>query len=428
MESRRFSLHRRKGIYYVQFWNPETGKYTTAKSTKVPTKNEATGIVMRWLNDGIPFADSRRTLRQSLQVDTIFNAIRIADLTATEAERIVEILKERELLNASTAADKGEKLISFLTTFWDFDRSPYVKEKRAFGHSIGRRHCYDMRKQVSNHWAGFFNTDRTLASTTRSDLNDFTVWLSEKGLAAKTKKNIVLAGTVALNWAFENRMITENPAQGLRKFSGQQTKRGVLTDAEITALFSREWRDKRAKIGNLLAFQTGLRVGEIAALQYQDIGKNLLHVRHSWSEKDRLKTPKNGEERRVPLLPELRKMLVELARENPHGTTPESFVFWSTVREDTPCDRKLFTDHLRAHLRAMEIPKDRGVVFHSWRHLYATRMADRLEARQVMLATGHRDAAVFEAYANHADQHTFDLVVETTAEVFGPLLKTVRAA
>jgi integrase len=37
----------------------------------------------------------------------------------------------------------------------------------------------------------------------------------------------------------------------------------------------------------------------------------------------------------------------------------------------------------------------RRVVFHSWRHFYAARMADQLEARKVMLATGHKTESVF---------------------------------
>jgi hypothetical protein len=44
----------------------------------------------------------------------------------------------------------------------------------------------------------------------------------------------------------------------------------------------------------------------------------------------------------------------------------------------------------------------RNVVFHSWRHFYASRMTDKLEARKVMLATGHKTESVFKGYSDHA--------------------------
>ncbi len=65
----------------------------------------------------------------------------------------------------------------------------------------------------------------------------------------------------------------------------------------------------------------------------------------------------------------------------------------------------------------------RRVVFHSWRHFYAARMADRLESRKVMLATGHASGAVFEAYADHATAEVFEEVRTAAAETFGHLIQ-----
>jgi len=64
----------------------------------------------------------------------------------------------------------------------------------------------------------------------------------------------------------------------------------------------------------------------------------------------------------------------------------------------------------------------RRVVFHSWRHYYAARMADRLEARKVMSATGHRSDAIFHEYADHVSAEVFDQVKIASNEVFGKLL------
>lgn len=175
---RRFSLHKRGSRYYVQFWNPSTKKYTTARSTGVTNKNAAVGVVMRWLDKGIPSNVSARNLTETLNADTLFTLLHRVDLSDREAERIVEILTERGLLRQTDEDD--EPLIQFLTTFWDYDESEYVREKLAYGQSIGKRHCYDMGLQIQNHWREFFDEAKTLKTTTRDDLRRFSIYLADK--------------------------------------------------------------------------------------------------------------------------------------------------------------------------------------------------------------------------------------------------------
>jgi integrase len=74
---------------------------------------------------------------------------------------------------------------------------------------------------------------------------------------------------------------------------------------------------------------------------------------------------------------------------------------------------------------ANEYWKKRNVVFHSWRHFYAARMTDKIEARKVMLATGHKTEAVFRGYADHALESDLEEVAVTMGEVFGGILPDV---
>ena len=62
---------------------------------------------------------------------------------------------------------------------------------------------------------------------------------------------------------------------------------------------------------------TGLRAGEVLAVQVRDIEEDRVRVRHSWSDHDKLKGTKTGEERAVPLLPEVRTAMLDLARKKP---------------------------------------------------------------------------------------------------------------
>ena len=209
--------------------------------------------------------------------------------------------------------------------------------------------------------------------------------------------NCLAAGTVALRWAAENEYIPANPGEGLMKFSGKSVKRGVLAEDEVCKLFAKPWRHERAYVGNILAMSTGLRLGEVLAAQVRDIEMDRLRARHSWSEQDKLKGTKTGEERVVPLLPDVRAAMLELARKNPHGIGPTAFVFWSTEHPDRPIDAHPLPEELKAALLPLGFPKttrripakvreaaeywwSRNVVFHSWRHYFAARMADRLLA------------------------------------------------
>ncbi len=445
---RRFSLYRRGRIWYAQIKNPATRRYMPGRSTGKMSEKAAERVVDDWLQNGMPAPAEKpgRPIAESLEINTIIWTIRQKALTAADAERIVQTLKERELIKTAVAkAGPGDEgLLGFLRRFWDFEGSAYVREKLAHGHTIGRRHCYDMAGWIRTCWKPFFDTAKRLGDLSRADLKAFSLWLKEeRKLTAKSINTALSAGTVALRWAYAEELIPANPAAGLKKFSGVPTKRGVLTEEEVKQLFKAPWRDERARLENILAMSTGLRAGEILAVQVRDVGDDRLHVRHSWSSMDRLKGTKTGMERSVPLLASLRGPLLDLARRNPAGVGPTSFVFWSVDRPDRPMDFHFLLDGLKDALVRMtlteeerKIPakveearrrwKGRQIVFHSWRHYYAARMADRLESRKVMLATGHANGAVFESYADHATAEVFEEVRSAATAAFAELMPFQR--
>ncbi len=447
---RRFSLFRRKGrpYYFAQIKDPETGRYTYPKSTGCDEESEALLVVAEWLRDGIPehrtrTKITRRPPSQLFTADRIVTAIREAEnLTENDTRRIISALTDRGAIASATITTEGpesELLTAFLERFWDYDNSEYVREKLSYGHSIGRRHCYENTSRLK-HWRKYF-ADTRLCDVDRQKLRDFSMWLREKALAPKTVNMILAAGTVAFAWATEQGVLNDNPAEGLRKFSGKAAKRGILTPDEAQRVFSVEWSDQRARVGNLVAMTCGLRSAEVLALRRQDIGTDRLHIRHSWSFADGLKAPKNGEAREVPLLPAVRKELLELAAKNPHSQ--DGFLFYHHT-PDRPCDGEVLRKGLLRALTDMSLPKadradeekrkaalevfrERGVAFHSWRHLYTTHLADRIEMRAVRLATGHRSAEMAEHYAKHKQLRHWESASDAVREAFGNVLPFKRS-
>lgn len=277
---------------------------------------------------------------------------------------------------------------------------------------------------MRKYWKPAF-PENIIGEVTRQDIRAFATSLSETGISEQPINHVLNAGTTALRYAHDPGIIPDNSAAGVTKYTVTPEKRGVLSPEEASTLFQVEWSDERARIASLTAAATGLRAGEIAALQVRDIGDGRLHVRHSWNKTSGLKKPKNGEERTVPIPEELRRELLALSMKNPHGAAPDSFVFWS-ILPDKPVATRYFLlgmddDELQGETKVAETRqrwKSRRITFHSWRQYYAARMVDRLDAHKVMTATGHKSGAVFQTYADHVSDEVFAEIAAAGAEEF----------
>jgi integrase len=178
-----------------------------------------------------------------------------------------------------------------------------------------------------------------------------------------------------------------------------------------------------------------MRSGEILALRREDIGENILHIRHSFSCVDGLKTPKNGDERQAPLYPEIRAELLALADEAESLHGEGAYIFYG-ISKERPCPDEFILDGLHDAIEKLNIElekagreqekinwKARNIVFHSWRHYWAARMSDRMTADQLTRITGHKSRAVFDQYADHITENNIKEVSKVGREVFGSILK-----
>jgi len=439
---RRYYLHKRKGIFYAELVTPE-GRKLSARSTKKSSEDEALLVISKWLSEGIPSSKGKqaRPLESVYGLAGILKAIKKTDLDGNDAMKIIDTLKGKGLVDVSVVkAGTGARVFTeFLEEFWDYHSSPYIREKKAHGHTIGRRHAYEMTSRVHGFYFDYF-AERPLNSITRQDLKEFSLFLTEKRekpenykgkfaekLSASYINKILIAGITALKWAYREGLIPQDVTAGLVRFSGTPEKRGVLTPAEAAVIFKTEWKDLRSYTGNLLSLTTGLRAGEVLALRRSDIGEKVLYIRHSWSTMDFLKTPKNGEARKVPLLPEVREKLMALLGENPHKVD-DPFIFYGLL-EKKPMDQKILIDGLKAACKTAGIDAEaRGIVFHSHRHYFAARMTDRMTADQISRITGHKSRAVFDVYQDHITDENIEAMAEAAAESFGRILQFRKGA
>lgn len=159
-----FSLsHRYDSPYwYVSFKNALTKRYGTKKSTGTADKQEAVRIAYEMLYKA----------REST-FETVLEALRSLDLTPSNASAIIDILTKKKLIGTIlTIEDVGaESLSAFLKRFWDYDSSPYIKEKLHKNHSIHKKYVKANHYTVERFWVPFFG-DTPIAKVTKGDLNE----------------------------------------------------------------------------------------------------------------------------------------------------------------------------------------------------------------------------------------------------------------
>ena len=447
------------GYYKVCFVNTETGKVTNTKSTHTKNKFEANMIASSWVTKGAP---EKRTspsrafnLQQADSSSIDLNSV-AQRLTREEASLLIELLNKRfdfvssanclntipnnsvnlvpnvQSANAEKVSDSTKPifLIETLSNFWDFENSEYVKKRIARGYDIKQRNCKEKLGIVKRYWAKYFDADRTVQSLTSRELDDFLMYLRiEKNLSADTVNKTMTAGNMAFEFLIKEGLITSNPLTSVERFKVNAKKRGIPTETEMKKLMELnwDWTDSVNKLAFKVAALFGLRAGEISGLQVCDIDANadLLYIRHSWNDTDKLKDTKNGDDRIIPIEHGVALELLMNARRNP-DYSDTSFVFWSPKVAGQPMWPSSFEDDFYIAMQKIGISeeqrKERNIVFHSLRHYCATQIAQRASLEIAMKILGHRTEEMTRLYSEHETQMKLNNAKEVLAQGWNVLI------
>jgi len=456
--------------YYVKFKNIETGKYFPAISTRQESEPEAMKTAVEWLKDGIPKSGETVSCKQY----SLRDMAKAAEISREDAAFICKELQRRGLLIAYVLLDSKKAIgfNEFLLNFWNWETSPFIKEKLRKKHSFHRSHSIEMTGTVQRYWLPFFK-ERMLGEITRQDIEDFIDYiesieeraqeeqaeidkaLEEEAIREKTeiaagllkpkrknaalpkrsivrfpksakRKNIILqAGTIPLKWAFHKELLDRDITAGITWFSGKPKERQILSPEQAAAVFRVEWKDCRARLANMLAMVTGMRAGEIQGLRVQDLGKDCLYIRHSWNFQDGLKPPKNNESRIVEVpFPSIMEALIELAQSNPHMQSMDGYVFWAEKSPDKPMEQDIFLRDFRSALvkNGMSKKSANEYTFHGWRHYYTAYMKDRVNEKLLQKQTGHKTLQTLNHYSGHLISGDRERIRQAQVDVFGGLL------
>lgn len=261
--------------------------------------------------------------------------------------------------------------------------------------STSAKYKADIENHIKPFWGG-----RQLSGITSRDADGFAQeLLYQKGLSAKTVRNILTLFHAIFLYAKKRSGQQLSEIEIIYPKEQRKTVR-VLDEEEETALirFLAHEMDL-SKFGVYLALRTGLRIGEVCALRWEDISRKActLSIRQTVQRIQTLDagsyekteivigSPKTDSSCRViPLMPDLCALC---ARFDPMD--PEAFILTGTHRCMEP--RKL-QRRLKEYTEACRM---KGVHFHTLRHTFATRCIEAgFDVKTLSEILGHSNISV----------------------------------
>jgi integrase len=409
-----FSITKRKNSPFLalQFWDAHSQRYTSARSTKETSKRAAKLVAFDWLKEhGGPPPLKRNEAPQAREaiVGTLRRFLVAEGLVDPAVSIGVDelLVKVSSCLLGPAVQESNPQFTEYLLSFWDWDKSAYIKDKLESGQRISQQYAKANKAFVTRYAVPFFGEAR-LKSVTTAMLEAFKASLPRqgqsgaKGLSPRSINAVLGCVGTALEEAARVGLIADNPSRRLRKLASAADRRGVLTPTEIQKVFNSPWKDRRCRVASLLAACHGLRAGEVCALCISDVDieNRIIKVQHSWERHERkLKAPKNGHTRILYTDKIIIDELLAVFKLNPHKN---SFIFWNSEKPDEPMNLDNIRDSLQEVLVASGITldeqKQRKIDFHSWRHFANSAIRGDISDALLQQALGHSSTEMTERY------------------------------
>jgi integrase len=319
------------------------------------------------------------------------------EITAGPLRKHAEALLNRVLeeVNAGTYGILEEE-----ASFSDFCKL-FLSAKKA---EVKASTYTDYEQTINKHLVPFFK-DCMIADIGPSTIQELLLVLEGNGTSAATIGKILRYTRVIFRKAVSLEIIDRDPCRTIRAPRIEKKEVSFLTPEEVSKLIESAQGDLKPLLA--VACYTGLRMGEILALQWGDIDfkANVIRVIRSWKQEQGFSTPKTATSRRaVPII----KPLKELLRVY-HASIDEShegsLVFPNS--EGKPRDRhRLSNIHFKDALEKAELPRIR---FHDLRHTFASMMIESgCDIKTLQTIMGHSSSKVTLDVYSHLYRSSYD--------------------
>jgi integrase len=238
------------------------------------------------------------------------------------------------------------------------------------------------------------------------------------GLSLKTVTNVKIALQACLQKATNEGLIDKNPVKGVVLPKEPKREMQTLKADELGAFLAETIKEGLYEF-YFLELTTGLRLGEILALEWSDLDDNQKAIRVNKS----VRRVKGGMEvnppktqasiRTIAISDECLRLLIGLRNSQPVGT---NLMFPSPVT-GSYYDPKAVTKKLHKLQERAGIPQIR---FHDLRHSFATLSIEQgMDIKTISHMLGHTDAG----FTMNTYMHVTDTMQQKVADTMGDLLK-----
>lgn len=275
-----------------------------------------------------------------------------------------------------------EKTIKEITEMWKEEKKRYVKKSTFAAYQL----------LIKNHIEPYFGE---LYEVDEVNVQDFALLKLNSGLSEKTVKDIIIVLKMILKYGIKNNFLEFKQIDIKYPTKIQNKNLEVLTKSDQKKLmdYLRNHFTFR-NLGIFICLSTGMRIGEICGLRWQDIDTQdgVIHVRHTLQRiyiieeginrtELLLDTPKTANSARdIPMSSELLRILKPIKK-----VVKDDFYVLSN--EIKPIEPRTYRNYYKKVCKNLNIP---DLKFHGLRHSFATRCIEsNSDYKTVSVILGH---------------------------------------
>jgi integrase len=338
-----------KHVYYARFLNTETGETLCTRSTKQSNR--------------------------------------------AAAGRAAEKMLPEVQGELAAAAEPAEHLLRDYAAGFFSPGGPYQRRREDRGYAVGRTYLNVCEGITRNYVIPTWGAE-PLAALTPKKIDSKILQLFRSGrLQGATVNKVLQTLRLILDEAVYEDLLEENPASYVQQVKVEKRERGVFSKAEIAGLFRDPsiWPSFSHYTLHLLAFTSGMRMGELRGLCRQNVFADYVSVRTQWEDKVGLKRPKAESRRDIAIPAVTARALSTLIEE----TEPERIVFYAEGDKSKPMAKSHIEKTFYRTLEKIGISaaerRQRNLVPHSLRHTLNTILrSEGVPDAKIQKITGHR--------------------------------------
>lgn len=329
-------------------------------------------------------------------------------------------LLRKQLAEEITDNERFSNVKEDITLDYWFGRWMEVYKNKSVRPNTKREYTHIYQKNISPYLG-----DRNISTLIKSDIQLLIDTASDNGYAYERQNKIKVILRDMLQRAVEDQLVINNPVSGIKLRADKEIKAQALSAEEQNIFFDYCRNTFYENLFNV-AVNTGLRPGELFALQLSDIdlekgyievNKTLVYQKYLTDSKKEfhIEPPKTKQSyRKVPINSicmsyierqfELKKII---SSKRPKQQNNYLFI----TKFNTPLNSQIYSDAIRAVIKQINLVRPFDEQFpifsgHTFRHTFATRCFEN-----------GVDAKVVQSYLGHASlKMTMDLYTHVTEE------------